>query len=45
MYPVKLTEDDILRNILDGKEKLPPGVKKEPVYEQLTLFDDPRFSV
>lgn len=45
MYPVKLTEDYILRNILDGKEKLPPGVKKEPVYEQLTLFDDPRFSV
>ena len=45
MYPVKLTEDYILRNILDGKEKLPPGVRKEPAYEQLSLFDDPRFSV
>lgn len=45
MYPVKLTEDDILRNILDGKEKLPPGAGKEPAYEQLSLFDDPRFSV
>lgn len=45
MYPVKLTEDYILRNILDGKEKLPPGAGKEPAYEQLSLFDDPRFSV
>ncbi len=45
MYPVKLQEDYILRNILDGKEKLPPGAGKEPAYEQLSLFDDPRFSV
>ena len=45
MYPVKLQEDYILRNILDGKEKLQPGFKQEPAYEQLTLFDDPRFSV
>jgi len=45
MYLVKLQEDYILRNILDGKEKLPPGVKQEPAYEQLSLFDDPRFSV
>lgn len=45
MYPVKLEEDYILRNILDGKEKLPAGVRQEPVCEQLSLFDDPRFSV
>ncbi|MBR5509897.1 MAG: putative DNA modification/repair radical SAM protein [Lachnospiraceae bacterium] len=45
MYPVKLEEDYILRNILDGKEMLPPGVKPIPAYEQLSLFDDPRFSV
>lgn len=45
MYPVKLQEDYILRNLLDGKEKLSQGTKREPVYEQLTLFDDPRFSV
>ncbi|MEZ3502229.1 MAG: putative DNA modification/repair radical SAM protein [Lachnospiraceae bacterium] len=45
MYPVKLQEDYILRNILDGKEKLQPGFKQEPAYEQLSLFDDPRFSV
>lgn len=45
MYPVKLQEDYILRNILDGKERLPSGVGKTPDYEQLSLFDDPRFSV
>mgnify|MGYP001141183236 FL=1 len=45
MYPVKLKEDYILRNLLDGKEKLPGGAKKEVSYRQLTLFDDPRFSV
>lgn len=45
MYPVKLQEDYILRNILDGKEKLPKGIRPVPEYEQLSLFDDPRFSV
>ena len=44
MYPTKLQEDYILRNIMDGKEMLPAGVKV-PSYEQLSLFDDPRFSV
>ena len=44
MYPKKLQEDYILRNIMDGKEMLPTGVKV-PSYEQLSLFDDPRFSV
>ena len=29
---------------MDGKEMLPTGVKV-PSYEQLSLFDDPRFSV
>ena len=45
MYPVKLQEDYILRNILDGKEKLQPWFKQEPAYEHLSLFDVPRFSV
>ena len=44
MYPTKLQEDYILRNIMDGKERLPAGVKV-PSYEQLSLFDDPCFSV
>ena len=43
MYPVRLEEDFILRNMLDRKEKLPAGVS--PAYTQLSLFDDPRFSV
>ena len=45
MYPVKLQEDFILRNILDGKEKLPAGLTGEPEFRQLSLFDDSRFSV
>ncbi len=45
MYPVKLQEDYILRNLLDGKEKLPADARDTSVYEQLSLFDDPRFSV
>ncbi len=45
MYPVKLQEDYILRNLMDGKEKLPAGARDTSGYEQLSLFDDPRFSV
>lgn len=45
MYPVRLEEDYILRNLLDGKERLSYGAGKEPAYRQLSLFDDPRFSV
>lgn len=45
MYPVRLQEDYILRNLLDGKEKLQAGARQTPAYEQLSLFDDPRFSV
>lgn len=43
MYPVKLEEDYILRNMLDGKEMLRSGDGSR--FEQLSLFDDPRFSV
>lgn len=45
MYPVRLEEDYILRNLLDGKEKLPAGVRDTSSCVQLSLFDDPRFSV
>ena len=45
MYPTKLEEDYILRNILDGKERLPAGIPQDAAYQQLSLFDDPRFSV
>lgn len=45
MYPTKLEEDYILRNILDGKERLQAGIPQDITYQQLSLFDDPRFSV
>lgn len=45
MYPTKLEEDYILRNILDGKERLQAGIPQDITYRQLSLFDDPRFSV
>lgn len=41
MYPVKLDEDYITRNILDTKEKLPPHLREAgESYRQLSLFDD-----
>ena len=45
MYPTKLEEDYILRNILDGRERLRADIPQNVTYQQLSLFDDPRFSV
>lgn len=39
MYPVRLEEDYILRNLLDSKERL-PAPAQELTYRQLSLFDD-----
>ena len=39
MYPVKLEEDYITRNLLYEKEKLPFD-KQQVTYRQLSLFDD-----
>lgn len=39
MYPVKLDEDYITRNLLNTKERLPEGIGGI-TYRQLTLFDD-----
>ncbi len=39
MYPTKIEEDYITRNLLDGKEKLPFD-KDGMTYRQLSLFDD-----
>lgn len=38
MYPTKLEEDYILRNLLDPKEMLPVNMGGI-TYQQLTLFD------
>ncbi len=40
MYPVKLEEDYITRNLLSLKEKLPFPVDGDTTYRQLSLFDD-----
>lgn len=42
MYPVKMEQGYILRNILDPREKLPGGLG-EMGYRQLSLFDDVNF--
>ena len=42
MYPVKIEEDYITRNLLSAGEKLPKEVTNMG-YQQLSLFDDVRF--
>lgn len=42
MYPTKIEEDYITRNLLSTKEKLPREIR-ELGYKQLSLFDDVRF--
>ncbi len=42
MYPTKIEQDYILRNLLDTDEKL-PTVVTEMSYKQISLFDDVRF--
>ena len=43
MYPVKIEEDYITRNILNVKERLPSHLQ-DAGYRQLSLFDDVRFT-
>ena len=42
MYPTKLEEDYIARNLLNTRERLPEGVGGM-TYRQMSLFDDVRF--
>ena len=42
MYPVKLEQDYIARNLLDAGERLPQEVRGM-TYQQLSLFDDVSF--
>lgn len=42
MYPTKVDEDYITRNLLNTKEKLPEGVTGMS-FRQISLFDDVRF--
>ena len=43
MYPVRIEEDYITRNLLNTKEKIPEGAYGM-TYRQLSLFDDANFS-
>ena len=40
MYPIRIDEDYITRNLLYVKEKLPPELRGDVSYRQLSLFDD-----
>lgn len=43
MYPIKLNEDFITRELLASREGLPFGIEKDITYRQLSLFDDVNF--
>lgn len=45
MYPIRIEEDFITRNLLDVKERLPKGVGEQITYRQISLFDDQNFSL
>ena len=40
LYPIKIEEDYITRNLLYVKEKLPPQLQGDVTYRQISLFDD-----
>lgn len=42
MYPIKIEQDYITRNLINAKERLPDSVQNMN-YRQLSLFDDVRF--
>ena len=43
MYPLKIEEDFITRQLLEVKEKLPEHLTENVTYKQLSLFDDNLF--
>lgn len=43
MYPVKIDEDFITRQLINPGEKFPFGLDKDITYRQLSLFDDYNF--
>lgn len=45
MYPIRIEEDFITRNLLDVKERPPMGIGEQITYRQLSLFDDQNFSL
>lgn len=45
MYPIRIEEDYITRNLLSAKERLPLGLDGQVTYRQLSLFDDMNVSL
>ncbi|MDF2539825.1 MAG: hypothetical protein K0S76_2846 [Herbinix sp.] len=43
MYPIKIEENFITRQLLALKDQLPLGIDKDITYRQLSLFDDASF--
>lgn len=43
MYPTKIEEDYITRNLLQVKERMPFDISESITYQQLSLFDDQTF--
>jgi len=43
MYPIKIDENFITRQLLASGERLPFGIEKDITYRQLSLFDDVNF--
>jgi len=45
MYPIKVDENFITRQLLALKDQLPLGIERDITYRQLSLFDDMNFKV
>jgi putative DNA modification/repair radical SAM protein len=45
MYPIKLEENFITRQLIAIKDRLPFGIEKDITYRQLSLFDDANFKI
>lgn len=45
IYPIRIDEDFITRQLLATKEQLPFGIDKDLTYKQLSLFDDVNFKL
>jgi putative DNA modification/repair radical SAM protein len=45
MYPIKMEEDFITRQLVALKDQIPNGIDKDITYRQLSLFDDVNFQI
>jgi predicted DNA-binding helix-hairpin-helix protein len=43
MYPIKIEENFITRQLIALKDQIPLGIDKDITYQQLSLFDDVNF--